>query len=942
MEKSAHARQSLVEYLDRFRRLGEAPAYAYARGYRTARWSYGEVARVAAQFARELEARQVVPGDRVLLWGANSAEWVAAFFGCMLRGAVAVPMDRIAAPDFARRVAAQVEAKLAVCSGDLVAAAQPLPTLVLETLRDQLAHHSSVPYPAPALTRSDPLEIVFTSGTTADPKGVVIPHGNVLANLVPLETEIARYRRYERPFHPIRFLNLLPLSHVFGQFLGMFIPQLLGGTVYFQEGLGPGEIAHTVQRERISVVVTVPRVLAALKEKVERDAELAGRADVFRRDLARSANEKFLRRWWRFRRQHRQFGWKFWAFICGGAALDAETEEFWRRLGYVVIQGYGMTETTSLISVQHPFKMGRRSIGQVLPGREMKLDPATGEILVRGESVASGYWQGKELKPVIGEEGWLRTGDLGEMDAAGNLYFKGRKKSVIVSPAGLNIYPEDLEAALKQQRGVRDAVVVPLARGGNAEPGAVLLLRDGADPAAAVRGANQQLADFQHIRRWLVWPEDDFPRTATQKPRTNLIEQYAAQQLSGEAATAAAAPAGSLAEIIARITGRSVPLAPLMKLEELGLSSLDRVALMAALEDRYQVEFDEAQFAAATTVGEVDHLLRGESDAAGAAPPPQPADATAVDAAFPAAATRHVYPRWAQRWPVTWIRAAAYWLLSWPYMMLMARPRVLGSERLRDLRGPLLIVSNHITQIDIGYIMAALPPRYRSRLAVAMGGEMLRAMRHPPRSLSLFRRAWEVLDYYLVIAFFNVFPLPQRSGFRQSFAYAGESADRGYSIVVFPEGVRTRTGAISPFRSGIGLLAQRLGLPVVPVRISGLWELKQAGRHFAPPGTVRVTLGEPVRYPATTPPEEIATDLDAPRARALAAAEKLGDSRFRRGPASAGPSFDDPERINLSRGACRVGGAQRTRAARASAPPAPATRRGHALPAWSCRSASAR
>ena len=184
---------------------------------------------------------------------------------------------------------------------------------------------------------------------------------------------------------------------------------------------------------------------------------------------AAGKGEHFVKRWWRFRRIHSQFGWKFWAFISGGAALDAETEEFWQRLSFVVIQGYGLTETTSLISLNHPFRTGKRSIGKVLEGREIKLDE-NGEILVRGANVAAGYWQAKQLQPVLTDEGWFRTGDVGELDAEGNLYFKGRRKNVIVTREGMNVYPDDLEAALRQQPEVRDCVVVGLEQGGNAEP----------------------------------------------------------------------------------------------------------------------------------------------------------------------------------------------------------------------------------------------------------------------------------------------------------------------------------------------------------------------------------------------------------------------------------------------------------------------------------------
>ncbi len=149
---------------------------------------------------------------------------------------------------------------------------------------------------------------------------------------------------------------------------------------------------------------------------------------------------------------HRQFGWKFWAFICGGAALDEATETFWSRLAFAVVQGYGLTESTSLISVNHPFRTGRRSIGKLLPGREVKLAP-DGEILARGENIAAGYWQGERLIPVSGDGGWFHTGDLGALDEQGNLYFKGRKNSMIVTAAGMNVYPQDLETALAPPTG---------------------------------------------------------------------------------------------------------------------------------------------------------------------------------------------------------------------------------------------------------------------------------------------------------------------------------------------------------------------------------------------------------------------------------------------------------------------------------------------------------
>jgi len=843
-------RRSLIDYLSEYPKHGRSKAFVQRSGYRTSRMSYLEVAGLAAQCAREFDRLGIAPGDRIMLWGRNSAEWVAAFFGCILRGAVAVPMDQGATAEFACRVAQQVDAKLLLADRDNLLTSKQRPAIFLDSIREAVARHPREQYDSPPLNRSSIAQIIFTSGATAEPKGVVISHGNILANLEPLEAGMQPYLKWERFVHPLRFLDLVPVSHVFGQFMGVWIPPLLGGCVYFQDSLNPSEIISAIRSERISVLVAVPRVLEALQGKIERDFEGVGALETFRKDFDASEKEKVLRRMWRFRKIHRQFGWKFWAVISGGATLDPEAERFWGRIGFAAIQGYGLTETTSLISVNHPFRIGQGSIGKVLEGREVKLD-ANGEILVRGENIAAGYWEDNQIHAVAknGEDGgWFRTGDLGALDAAGNLYFKGRKKNVIVTAAGMNVYPEDLESLLRREPEVKDCVVVGLERGGNAEPCGVLLLRDETrvkqprHAAGIVARVNESLAEYQRMRSWFLWPEADFPRTSTGKPKLPEIRAAVeAQWGNGHGAVNWPAATGGIGELISRMQGKGKEVDANANLEsDLHLSSLDRVELLSALEDRYQVDLNETRFASARTVGELESLVRGSSP---------------VRSEF-------VFPRWAQRWPVTWIRTFFYYLLTWPATHLMAHPRVLGRENLRGMKGPVLLISNHVIYLDVGFVLAALPMRMRHRLAVAMGGERLAEMRRPPKEWFFLRRWLNRMNYFLVVSLFNVFPLPKQSGVRESFRFAGDLADRGWNIHVFPEGELTPDGKLQPFRSGIGLLASNLKLPIVPMRVDGAYEIREAHSKFNRPGRIRVYIGKPVEFPAGTDPQEIARVLE--------------------------------------------------------------------------------
>ena len=827
-------RSSLLDFINEGAHHRSKTAFIHRPKLRRKSWTCGEIADAANRFARELESRQIGHGDRVVIWAENSPEWVIAFFGIILRGAIAVPLDEQSAPDFVQRVCDKTEPKLVLVGRDIDCSSMNLPSVKLADLPRMLTKHSTGPVANLLAKPDDTVEIVFTSGTTAEPKGVVLTHENLMANLAPMEREMNKYIRWKFLVDPIKILCLLPLSHVFGQMMGIFLPRMLEAEVVFQNRLNPSEIVDTIKRERVMVTAAVPRILETLENKIERDHGSRERLHVFHESLKRERS--WLGAWWRYRRIHRMFGWKFVSFVTGGATLDEGTENFWRRLGYVVVQGYGMTETAALVSLNNPFSARRGSLGQILAGRENVRINENGEILVRGKNISPGYWC-DEKRDDTSE--WLNTGDVGSLDETGRLYFKGRKKDVIVTAAGLNIYPEDLEAALNSQSEIIASAIVSVDGASGPEPAAALIARPGSDIAAIVDRANKKLAPFQQIRRWVEWPDADFPRTPTKKIRKNVIADAIAKRSAeqGEAASS------GLSKILRRF-GTAAAVGPDVQLSsDLAMDSLSRVELVSAIEDQYQIDLDEQALTESTTVGELEQLIKRSGDQIDGGP-------------------RYTFWRWPMRFPISWIRPIFYELVVYPITLLLCWVKVRGRDKLSKIKGPVLFASNHVTYVDPALIMSAMPRRFRRKLAIAMHGERLRAYFYPPPGTSLWRRVRGFFTYWLVIACFNAFPLPKGSGFRRSFEFAGEAVDRGYNVLIFPEGELTSDGSIQPFKSGVGILTNGLEIPVVPIAITGLYELRAAGqRGWAPPGRVTVIFGEPATFDAEKDPIEVARQL---------------------------------------------------------------------------------
>jgi long-chain acyl-CoA synthetase len=748
------ARDTLLDFFHDFADLPEE-FLIYDDGFRSHHYRYNQIAAKAQAFAGLLREAGFTKDDKLILYGENRPEWIIALWGCLLEGVIVVPIDYRSSADFVQRIDQIVEAR-AILIGDETSLPESPKIWKLASLNED---HPAILLPA-AINKDQTAEIIFTSGATAEPKGVIITHRNILANIVPVEGEVRKYRKYGHPFAPIRFLNLLPLSHMFGQAMATFIPPMLPGVVVFMRGFDPQAILRQIRTRRVSVLVSVPQILEILREYLQQTfPEL--------KDL-RPSKVHWTRKWWRHRKVHRLFGWKFWSFIVGAAPLPSDLEAFFSELGFLVIQGYGLTETAPIVTLNHPFHARKGTVGKPIAGVEVKI-AADGEILVRGENVTQGYFGRAQETAQAFEDGWFHTGDIGALEANGELVILGRKKEMIVTPEGLNVFPEDVESILNRQPGVRDSAVI-----GTDRVHAVLILAPGANADEVVRRANRELADYQRIRSVSLWPYAEFPRTEG----TGKLKHH-------EIAKGTPPP---------QKQSRFDPSVPLDS-----LTSLERVERMVAL-------------------GMEETEITG-----------RPAPATAAE-----------FPTW-NRSPLA--RAARRVVLPGfllPLTRVFAHIHTEGLRNLEGLTPPVIFAANHQSYMDAAVILAALPPHWRYRVAPAMRKEFFEEHFHG-------RSFTNSLNYYLSTWFFNCFPIPQREpGALETLRYMGDLANEKWCVLIFPEGRMSPEGQIAPFQPGVGMMASKLEIPVVPIRIYGMTEVLDPKWKMARMARVRIVFGPPL------------------------------------------------------------------------------------------------
>lgn len=512
--------ETLVDLLARSaERYGERPAVSL-HGRSPWTWTYAELWERARRAAALQRAQGVSKGDRVVLWGPNRPEWVAAFFGAQILGAVVVPLDVRSKEDLLDRIEEQTQPRLIILGQEQAGSLQGehAPVSILEELQDQLAQVAPVEMPAAQIASDDIAELVFTSGTTGNPKGVILTHGNIV-----FDARMGATRVQPTPANHV--ISLLPLSHMFELTTGLITPLMGGASMTYVSSLRPDQIFSAMAWAKSTNMSCVPQVLQLFRDGVEREVRKKGKEKRFNQILRLAGRLPMSLRRLVFRAVHRRLGGSFQFFVCGGARLDPDLHRWWEALGFKVIQGYGMTEAAPVVACHTMTDRNPETVGLPLPGVDVRISEG-GELLVRGPNVTPRYWQNEQATAEAFVDGWYRTGDLGAFDGNGHLHLRGRLKNMIVLANGMNVYPEDVENALMTDPRVQDAVVLGLTQGQDVEVHAVLLGCEPEQCGAVVKAANARLQPHQQIRGYTLWPDEAFPLTPTLKvKRADVAER---------------------------------------------------------------------------------------------------------------------------------------------------------------------------------------------------------------------------------------------------------------------------------------------------------------------------------------------------------------------------------------------------------------------------------
>lgn len=815
-----------------FRQLaafGSRPAVGLRQDLGLRWWTYERLDHEALKAAALLRDVGIDKGDAVLIQAPNCPEWVAFFLAATALGAIVVPLEHDSSPELVQRIADAAGAKIRLTTSDrLLEGGHAVPAMDLYCLyRDDAPARS--PLPQCPVAPEDPAIIFYTSGTTSAPRGVVLTHGN-------LASQMDRFRRWRfvARLIPARIVVMAPLSHAQGIMLGVVIPLSLGMSVIYTHSSHSGHLIRMIRDNRVIFLSTVPRVLHLLGQTL-RQQRYRNSTETLEDKLAH-ARLRFVRRHYIFTNMRAAVGYRFWIVVVGGAPLPEPDERFWWESGCLLVQGYGLTETSAVISVNAPLFGAFGSVGKPLAHQEIRL-AEDGEILVRGPNVMPRYLGEEEVSGETFADGFLRTGDLGRIDKRNRLYIVGRKKEVIVTGEGFNVHASDVEAALNELTGVRDSVVFGVERNQHHQVHAVLLLENGAAADQVVRDANARLQSHQHIQSWTVWKDPDFPRGSLLKPkRTAILDAVKGNSPGGagrlDTVTASTRELSQIEDKQTRLRGIADHIAGQhlresgvngMTLEELGLSSLDTIELLSLLEKRSRGSLDHTVVEERLTVTELHDLVHN---------PDRERDSNPHFTRDP--------PRWADWAGVSALRRWILPALLKPWVKARASVSVSGLENLENLTPPVIFAGfGHEHAFDVFLIYCSLPREMRAKVAVVISRWIFRWYFDPEPEVTLQQRWLAALGFHVIAPLAFPFALSSHFGrARDGLLDACRLIDRGYSLIAFQG-------------TGMALAAQQCDVPIVPVQLEGNRGINFFSRprldvsvRFEP--ALRATPGDPV------------------------------------------------------------------------------------------------
>ncbi|MBK49684.1 MAG: hypothetical protein CL768_01405 [Chloroflexi bacterium] len=745
------------------------------------RWSYQQLWDDASKASTYIKSKGLVKGDRVIIWGPNSPYWVITLLACLRMGIIVVPLDLRSPLDYVSKVILQTQPKIAFISRFTpdYEWQKDVSLVNLETYENQ--YISLNPTPTANVSPDDIAEIMFTSGTTGEPKGVILTHLNLVSNLIGTIERI-------KPNSNSRLMSVLPLSHMFEQMGGLFVALYYGSSITYATSRQPAALTKLLKERKITTLLIVPQGLELLMNSIFREAERKGKLKLLHLLFALSKPFPIFMRRMIFKSSVLAgLGGSIDLIISGGAALPRTLAEKWESIGIKIVQGYGATEASPSISTNSIKNRNLDSVGQPLFNIDVKLDESD-EILVRGPSITPGYWNNPDVTKDSFQGEWYKTGDLGNIDANGDLYIKGRKKDMIVLSNGQNVYPEDIENVLNAQPEVESSVILGLTRNDSVVVHAVIITSNPSNASNVIEFANHNLAEHQKIRSFTIWEDEDFPRTHTLKIKKNIVaEQIENKNKENKPkSNPKSSPKGTktIETLISEICEKDLSEINHDSTlgEDLGIDSLGRVEILSAIETDFGIYIDENEVKSTTTVGELNLMVKSGSTS--------PAQTN--------------FSKWSRKTWAKFVRSAVQKLILIPFIKYCYKLTVIDTEKLKTINGPVIFTCNHALSMDNWLIIKAFPNKWRRTLAVAAADHLWKR--------PLFGIYGPLLG--------NGFPIAKSGPVRPSLENLSNILDEGWSILIYPEGELTVGGPMKPFLNGIGLLAKETRVPIIPMKLS--------------------------------------------------------------------------------------------------------------------------